>query len=158
AAFKEATRLKPNFAPAYFNLGRAQNLHGAFDEAIAAYKEVTRLQPDNAEAYCNLGKNLELKGRFTEALVAMRRGHELGSRNPNWPYPSARWVQECERLAAMEGKLLAFRKGEYQPKDSDETIGLAQVCQYKHLPLAAARLFGDAFAANPKLADDLSNG
>ena len=55
----------------------------------------------------------------------------------------------------MESKLPAFLKGEFRPKDNMERLGLAGVCQGKKLNHAAARLYADAFADDPKLADDL---
>jgi len=85
----------------------------------------------------------------------LQRGHELGTKQPGWPYPSAVWVREAERLATMEGKLPAFLRGEFQPKDAAESLALVGVCQAKKLHAAAARLSADAFAADPKLADDL---
>lgn len=43
--------------------------------------------------------------RPAEALPLLRRGHELGSKERGWNYPSARWVADCERaLAAQEAR------------------------------------------------------
>jgi hypothetical protein len=55
----------------------------------------------------------------------------------------------------MEIKLPAFLKGEFLPKDTAERFGLASVCTGKKLHATAARVYADAFAADPKLADDL---
>jgi serine/threonine protein kinase len=82
--------------------GEAVKHKGQVDEAIAAYREALRLKPDYAETHCNLGLLLQQKGEFGAALEELRRGHELGSRNPRWSYPSARWVQECERLIELK--------------------------------------------------------
>jgi serine/threonine-protein kinase len=55
--------------------------------------------------------------------------------------------------------LPAFRRGEYQPRDNDERLALlaAQLasCVFEGLHGAAARLYSDAFAAEPKLAEDV---
>src|SRR5262249_20125949 len=40
------------------------------------------------------------------------------------------------------------------PKDTAEGLALVAVCQAKKLHTAAPRLYADAFAADPKLADD----
>jgi serine/threonine-protein kinase len=105
-----------------------------------------------------LGDSLRKEGRFEESLAAYRRGHELGSKQPGWPDPTGRWVREAERLVIQEVKLPAFRKGEYQPKDNAERLALVAACRAKTLYLNAARLCADAFAADPKLADDLKAG
>jgi serine/threonine-protein kinase len=48
-----------------------------------------------------------------------------------------------------------FREGKYQPQDNDERLGLVGVCQSQGRCHAAARLFADAFAADPHLAEHL---
>ncbi len=73
------------------------------------------------------------QGRFAESLAALERGHELGPKQPGWPYPSAEWVAQAEAKAAMEAKLPAFLKGEFQPRDNAERLVLAGVCQAKKL-------------------------
>jgi serine/threonine-protein kinase len=55
----------------------------------------------------------------------------------------------------MESKLIAFLKGEYHPKDTAERFGMIGVCKAKKLHYAATSLYTDAFAAEPKLAEDL---
>jgi serine/threonine-protein kinase len=85
----------------------------------------------------------------------LKRGHELGTKQPGWRYPSAQWVRDAERLAALDRRLAAVRKGQGQPADAAERLALAQFCQHhKKLPRAAARFYAGAFAAEPKLTDD----
>src|SRR5262249_47191276 len=123
-------------------------------EAIACYHKAIDLDAKYAEAHCNLGHAFIAQGRFAEALAAFRRGHEEGSKQPSWGYPSAQWVRQAERLAALEAKLPAFLKGEHKPSDTAEHLGLIRVCQVKKLHNTAARLYADAFAADASLADD----
>src|SRR5262249_55594897 len=111
-----------------------------------------------ARAHLSLGHAFRNQGRFAEALAAYQRGHELGTKQRGWPFPSAQWVRDAERMAALEAKLPAFLKGELQPRDAAQRLGLGGVCQAKKLHAAAARLSADAFAADPKLADDLKAG
>ena len=42
---------------------------------------------------------LERRGDYAGALAMFRKGHELGSRRPDWRYPSAEWVAGAERAA-----------------------------------------------------------
>jgi tetratricopeptide (TPR) repeat protein len=153
ASYQKAIALDPKDAPAHGGLGLARKLQGELDEAIASYKKALALDPEYPEAHCNLGHALAMQGRFAESVAALRRGHELGSKQPGWRYPSAAWVRQAEVLAALEAKLPAFLKGEFQPGDSKERLGLAEVCQAKKLHHAATGLYADAFAADPKLAD-----
>jgi Tfp pilus assembly protein PilF len=159
AAFRKAVELQPDGATAWYNLGHHLQVQQKPAEAEAAYRKVIALRPDLAEAHCNLGHLLRTQGRFTEALASFQRGHELGSRNPAWPYPSAGWVRQAERLVELEGKLPALLKGEAKPAGAAEQIELARLCQqHKQLYAAAARFYRDAFAAEPKRAEDLRSG
>jgi serine/threonine-protein kinase len=60
-----------------------------------------------------------------------------------------------EAEALILPNLPAFLEGNYQPRDNDERLALLGVCQFKGLPWAAARLYTEIFAADPKLAEDV---
>src|SRR5262249_14464803 len=104
--------------------------------------------------YCNLGGALRKKGDYSESLASYRRGHELGSKQPGWRYPSAQWVAEAERLVALASRLPAVLKEADKPQDAAEGLAFAQLCYDKGLHAAAAGLWADALAADPKLGDD----
>ena len=80
----------------------------------------------------------------------------MGSKQPNWRYPSADWIRRAEASAALEAKLPAYLSGQLQPRDDQERLLLAEVCGTKKFHRTAARLYADAFAADSKLADDLT--
>src|SRR5262249_56308301 len=107
-----AIELQPDNADAHYNLGNALRDKGLLDHAVDSYREAIRLKKDFAYAHCNLGLVLRDKGRFAEALTYLRRGHELGSKNPPWPHPSAEWVKQCERLVELDAKLPKGLKGQ----------------------------------------------
>ena len=159
AAYKKVIELKPDLAEAHYSLGNVMDHLGKLAEAVAAYKKAIALKPDFAEAHCNLGKALQQQGHFADALAARKPGHELGSRQPNWRYPSAQWVREAERLVVLDAKLPRVLKGEVEPADVGERLALAQICQLpcKSLHAAAVRFYADAFAEHPTLADDLQH-
>jgi hypothetical protein len=66
-------------------------------------------------------------------------------------------VRQAESMVAFESKPPAFLKGEYQPKDNTERLGLAGVCVGKKLNHAAAHLDAVELAADPKAAGDLKS-
>jgi Flp pilus assembly protein TadD len=156
--FREAIRLRPDLASAHFNLGIALRGQGEVTEAIAEYREAIRLRPDDAEAHCNLGRALLQQGRFREALDERRSGHELGSKRPDWRYPSAEWVRQAERLVALEARLPAVIRGEDKPRDGTEGTALADMAYKAGRNGASARLYGGAFESDPKLAEDMNSG
>jgi serine/threonine-protein kinase len=158
ACQRKAVALDPKNPKAHYNLGNALKSRGQVDEAIVCYKKAIEIDPKKADAHCNLGSALAMRGRFAESLAAYQRGHKLGMKKPDWRYPSAKWVRQAERLAALEAKLPAYLEGEYQPRANAERLTLIDVCHAKNLPRAAVRLFADTFAADPELADDLQAG
>jgi hypothetical protein len=96
---------------------------------------------------------LQQRGQFAEALVALKRGHELGSKNPRWPYPSAQWVRQCERWVQLDARLPAILRGEAKPASDAERIEFAVLCHYKRLYRTAARFFEEALTRSPALAN-----
>jgi tetratricopeptide (TPR) repeat protein/tRNA A-37 threonylcarbamoyl transferase component Bud32 len=160
AAFRKAIALDPGYAEAYANLGASLHEQRQLPEAVAAYRKAIALQPDLAMAYCNLGLALQQQGQFAAGLASLKQGHELGSRRPHWRIPSAELVRRAERLVQLDAQLSRVLSGEAQPADAAERVALAELCQLpsKQLYAAAVRLYRDAFAAEPKLAEDLSTG
>jgi hypothetical protein len=66
------------------------------------YRQALDFDPTFAEAHCNLGLALRDQGHFTKALRSLQRGHQLGSRHPNWSYPCEKalaQLPEAERAA-----------------------------------------------------------
>jgi tetratricopeptide (TPR) repeat protein len=157
AEFREANWLKKDFAEAHYALGFALASKGKVDEAIAEYREAIRLKEDYPEAYCNLGDILRKQGDHVGSLAMYRKGHELGSRRPGWPYPSAQWVAQAEQLAALAERLPRLRSGEDRPRDATECLAVAQMCYDSTRYAAAARFWAEALEAQPKLADDLKH-
>src|SRR5262249_455210 len=129
---------------------------GQRDEAAAEYREAIRIKKDKADAHCNLGRLLQYRGQFADALVYLRRGHELGTKDPRWRYPSERWIKECEHLLELDSKLQEILGGRRRAAAQAERIALAHLCQkpFKQRYLAALRFYEEAFAAEPQLIGD----
>jgi serine/threonine protein kinase/Flp pilus assembly protein TadD len=157
AAFHAAIRLKQEYPEAHNNLGAALVAKGDVDGAIAAFHAAIKWKGDFAVAHYRLGLTLLELGSYTEALGALKRGHELGVKQPGWHEPSAEWVRKAERLLALDQKLPAILKGEVRPADAAERLKLAYMCQapFKGHYAASCLLYAKAFADDPKRADDL---
>jgi serine/threonine-protein kinase len=158
AAYREAIRLKPDLAEAHYDLGNALRRQGKVPEAVAAFREAIRLKPEFAEAHCDLGNALLSLREYAAALDALHIGHALGSKRPGWPYPSAEWVRQAERLVALAPRLPAILRGNDRPADNPERLALAQMCYDTKRHAAAARLWAEALAADPKLGIDRRAG
>jgi serine/threonine-protein kinase len=155
--WREVIRIETDLTEAHFHLGVALAKKGQLDEAAAEYRQAVGIKNDFAEAHYCLGLVLLDMGRPADALASLKRGHELGSRTPGWQQPSAELVRRCERLIELDSKLPAILSGQQQLADTAERIGLAVLCQLpgKKSYAAAVQLYREAFADDPKLADDI---
>jgi tetratricopeptide (TPR) repeat protein len=154
AEYREVIRSRPDLAAARGKLGECLSGSGDLPGAIAAFREAIRLGPDLAGAHCNLGLALLRQGRYAEALAELRVGHELGSKQADWPHPSARWVAEAERLAALADRLPAVLKGADRPANNAERLAFAQMAYDTKRYAVAARFWSEALESDPKLADE----
>jgi tetratricopeptide (TPR) repeat protein len=154
ACHQKAIALDPKNAIAHTALGCALYVKGQVDEAIACYHKAIALGPKYANAHLNLGLALQRKGQVDEAIACYHKAIELEPKLA----PARANLAKSERLAATRDKFAAFQKGSYTPASNAERLVLAEWCQIKKLHHAATRLYAAAFAADPKLADDLRAG
>jgi S1-C subfamily serine protease/Tfp pilus assembly protein PilF len=156
--FTKVLEIEPNTAVAHNNLGVALRAKGQPDEAIREFRAAIECDPGYAVAHSNLGLSLREKGQFAEALASLKRGHELGKNQPGWKFPE-QWLRQAERLADLDRRAADVLKGEVKAKNPSELLRLGGFClTQKKAPAAAARLYADAFKAEPELADDLQAG
>jgi hypothetical protein len=95
------------------------------------------------------------KGRYAEAKAASARALAvLPQRNPLRPEVAGQ-VRACERFLKLQGRLPRVLRGEDRASSTPEGLDLAQMCHHKRLYAAAARLYAEAFTADPKQADDM---
>jgi serine/threonine protein kinase/tetratricopeptide (TPR) repeat protein len=155
-AYRKAVELEPRAAAPRVNLGLALQVKGRLVDAVAEYRKAIELDPSGALAHEALGEALLQEGHFAEARAATRRWLDLLS--PDDPLrPLARErLGLLKRLPGLDAGLAAVLDGKPQPVGAAEQRDLAALCRdYKRRYAAAARLYAGAFAAEPRLADDL---
>jgi serine/threonine-protein kinase len=146
AAAREAIYLRPEDARAHFTLGNILRKAGQQEKAIGEWREAIRLQPAFKEAAGNLAGTLADLGRFEESLQVVRQCPRLG----------AEWVARAEQLVALGRRLPQVLTGKDKPADAEQ-IEFARLCLRKKLYGKAARFFEAAFAAEPRLAENLTS-
>ncbi|PWU14899.1 MAG: hypothetical protein C5B50_16345 [Verrucomicrobia bacterium] len=77
--YREAIRIKPDYADVHNNLGNALSKKGQLDEAVVELSEAIRLNPNSAEAHNNLGSTLLRKGETDQAIVQFQLANRLNS-------------------------------------------------------------------------------
>lgn len=78
--FREVTRLDPQRAGAYVNLGAVLNLLGEIDESLTTLRRGIQLDPKRVEGYYNLGLVHRRKGQMDLAIQAYREALRLNPR------------------------------------------------------------------------------
>jgi tetratricopeptide (TPR) repeat protein len=79
--FEASLRLKPDSAPASFNLGTALALAGRLEPARAAFERALQIRPDYSAAHNNLGNVLAVMGKGDEAIRHFREALRLDPNN-----------------------------------------------------------------------------
>jgi tetratricopeptide (TPR) repeat protein len=153
--YRAAIRLDPNLARAHQNLGYIFQLQGRPEEAISHYHRAIALDPKDVRAYRNLGWTLRGLGRFAEARDALRRCLARLPAQDRRRLQVGQTLRQCQRLLALEAKLLGILQGEVKPANAAEQIEYALLCQLKKRYAAAARFWAAGFAADPKLAQNM---
>jgi serine/threonine protein kinase/Flp pilus assembly protein TadD len=139
APLRRACELATDNAVAQHNLGAALIALGQPHEAVAPLRLAGQLQPDYLAAHLKLAAALEMSGQPAEAAAAYRRAAQLRP-----------------EFKAMEAKLPAVLAGKAKLMNATEQLRAAVMChEYKQLFAVAARFYADAFAAEPKLAEDM---
>ena len=68
-------------------------------------------------------------------------------------------MKQCEQFLALDQKLAAILDGTAKLGNNTERLALAQFCQqpYKKLNATSCRFYTEAFANDPKLAEDMQH-
>jgi serine/threonine-protein kinase len=146
-----------------FVQGLAEYRQGRYQQAIPLLEASARQLPNRAGPPLVLAMAQFQSGSTKEArktLAAAVRTYNWGESPSDYQADQAKvWASHVLRREA-EGLMLpnlpAFLRGHYQPQENDERLALLGTCQFQDLRAAAAGLYADAFAADPKLADDLT--
>jgi serine/threonine-protein kinase len=150
---REAVRQKPFFAIAHNNLGFSLLGAGRTDEAVQSFREALRRDPRCPPAYVGLARALIARGEFVAAQQAIGRS-EHGMPLLDHNLDAAATLGKVERMIMLEKRLPDLLRGESRPADARESAEFAQLCFYKQQSAASTRLWSEAFAARPGLADE----
>jgi len=81
ANYKEALRIKPDYAEAHNNLGNSLALQGNLAEAVAHYKESLRIDASQGKTQRNLGVVLDRQGKYEEAIRHYKEALRINPRD-----------------------------------------------------------------------------
>jgi serine/threonine protein kinase len=155
--FEEVGASSPNrikFAHGFIVFGNDLMRIGQLNLAETAFRHAAEFDPPLALA--NLGYCLRMRGKFKESLAAFQRSHELcGSILDRSNGSLEQWIDKGKLLVELEPRLPAIVASTAQPDTPAQAITVAEMCHIKRHYATAARLYAEAFAAEPKLAANL---
>jgi serine/threonine-protein kinase len=148
----------PQWIYPYFLFAQAlaEYRQGRFDSAISLMSadaaSVMGPAPRLVVAMAEYGNGQKEEARQTLAAAISSfdwSAAQVGGRD-HWIWHVLRREAETMIFPSMA----AFLDGKYEPRDNTERLALLGVCRFKDRTRALARLYADAFAADPTLADD----
>ena len=155
-------------ASSHYQIGKLLRTAGRYDEAAGSFKKAVTIrealvarhadvpvyQGRLADCLKEYGILLKAQGSFADSLTAFHRAAKFA--RPGTPDAAALpgLIRETENARALADRLPAVLKGEDKPKDAAEGLAFAQMCYDQFHHTAAARLWAEALAADPRVADD----
>ena len=105
--YEKAISLRPDFAPACFNLGLALYWSDRKAAAERAFRKVSRLRPRDAKAHYWIGVIFQEAGRTSEAVAAFKRSAAL---DPEYAAPHCGMGRVYLNLKRHNEAVVAFKK------------------------------------------------
>ncbi|HKR59625.1 MAG TPA: tetratricopeptide repeat protein [Pyrinomonadaceae bacterium] len=122
AAFKEATRISPNDAQAFFMLGLSEARLQLYKESVESFKRAVRVRPDWAEAQFRLGIVSHVSGRKTLATEAYASLLRLNSPLANILFRVIREAGDRAEFAAQVNVGGEFWSYPYKPRTVENVV------------------------------------
>ncbi|MDY3552921.1 protein kinase [Gemmata sp. JC717] len=148
---KKAGALHPYYQ---FVKGFAEYRQGNFERAIAVMRgDASKMSGPLPQlvlsmALHRINKEAEARTVFAAAMLTHEWREGKGDMPDGWIRHVIR--REAERLIVPN--LAALVGGQQRPRDNDERLALIGVCRFENRFAALARIYAEAFAADPKLA------
>jgi tetratricopeptide (TPR) repeat protein len=143
----ELSRNHPRYAGAHVSLGNVLLQKGDLDGAEASYRAALAIDPDTAPVYFNLGMVRKQRGDLEGAERWYRKSLDV---DPTRTY----YREVLDEVVRQRARLEELAAGRADPASSAEGLEFAELVS--RLPrrryVAAVRLYGWAFAADPALA------
>ena len=76
-SYKQANKIRPDYAEVYYNMGNALKGKGDLDAAIDSYKQAIKIKPNHADAYINMGNALKEKGELDATIDGYKQAIKI---------------------------------------------------------------------------------
>jgi len=150
-AFERATRYRPEFVEAWYNLGNTYISRGQFAEAVAAFDAAIGVDPNDERFHNNAGIALRQLERFDEAASRFRQAISLDPDNAGF-HNNLGNVLVC--LKRFDEAIEAFGEAIHLAPDYAEAIyNMGSAYQQQSAFTAAASCYRTALGIDPSNQD-----
>jgi tetratricopeptide (TPR) repeat protein len=101
-SYKQALKIKPDYAQAYSNMANALRDKGDLDASIDSCKQALKIKPDYAEAYNNMGNALKAKGDLDASIDSYKQALKIKPDIAEAYYNLGNTLEELGRLDEAE--------------------------------------------------------
>jgi tetratricopeptide (TPR) repeat protein len=148
--YRQALRLRPDYARAQYALGNVLATRGNFAEAIELYRKVLRAGIEGADVHYYLGNIFAKLNRLPEAAEQYERSLQINRRNAA---AHASLGHVLFRQRKLEDAVLHYREAlEIQPETADAHYGLANILATRGELDQAMDHYQSALRINPSYA------
>ena len=150
AMYREALRLQPRLAAAWFDLGLTAELKGQAGEAIGHYRKAIQLDPQRAEAQLNLGVLLARRSQWDASLEHLTQS--IAAR-PTLAIAHFHLGQVYEKLDRQSDAMSSYRKSHELDRSHVPTaFALARSLERAGEQEEARDLYEQVVAVRPRFA------
>lgn len=153
--YRQAIKLKPDYAEAYNNLGAALRSSGQPMEALDAYGKAITVNPDYVFAYSNLGNLYRELGDPEKACLHYQKAADLQPENAE----ALKGLGELSLECGQTEKALEYlnRASRIKPGNAGIFFSLASTFQHRREYDKAAELYQRVLDINPENVDAWNN-
>jgi tetratricopeptide (TPR) repeat protein len=127
--YKEALRIKPDYAVAFYNLGTVFKNRGNTDDSIFNYLEALRIDPDYLEAHINLGTVLFSIGNYEEAVLHFKKALKIDPRKTAVRMKLAKVLYVQGKSGEAVSHYKEILKTDFQNSDAHYNLGNILICE-----------------------------
>jgi tetratricopeptide (TPR) repeat protein len=154
-SYKQAIKIKPDYADVYNNMGNALKGKGDLEAAIDSYKQAIKIKPDYAEAYYNMGIALKDKGDLEVAIDSYKQAIKIKPDYAEAYYNMGNTLKaKGDSVAAIDSYKQAIK---IKPDHADAYSNMGNVLKDKGDSEAAIDSYKQALKIKPDYAEAYSN-
>jgi tetratricopeptide (TPR) repeat protein len=106
-SYKQALKIKPDYADAHNNMGVVLQEIGELNAAINSYKQALKIKPDYAEAHYNMGNALKEKGELNATIDSYEQALKI---KPDYADAHNNMGTALQDLGKLEEAIEAYNK------------------------------------------------